>query len=470
MLHGFCREHSQHENHLDDTAVWYPLFHKPLLKLTEDISSLFSHFLAVCSTTWSPSKLWYRENGMSHEGRSNSGDTWGFYFQGVKLSLSSLRAAMRVYSGIFKEVMAPKFLTLLDLYEFYANFASAWLQKNSEGLVLMMQPLIVTYSNGHTPYEVDMTALKETLNQVPDTVTDVLIEGLEVDRCAEDKQVGELLNLIPEDERWHIIGAFLWQHMFRFMKHKLNSLAISDDSYLSGFSNDKLSSCAPLSLDVGLGNRSIRENIRLASWILANLLKIALEHISSHHLKQLGLFLQQKVDSGFNPPTLGWLEKYRLSSRTLHQHLGQTKDTNNTNQLSASDILWNMCADPTMISESFAQEKVNWSSFLNFKPCRGWDDLYKDIRRENESDESQNHEGKISNSSSGGEAGSPSRSVLRNGPAFLSSWQKGTSTEKEVIPFQNPKEIYKRNGELLEVILPFPYFRLSRMCFQILNL
>ncbi|PPD89135.1 hypothetical protein GOBAR_DD13933 [Gossypium barbadense] len=452
MLHGFCHEHSQHENHMDDNAVWYPLFHKPLLKLTEDISSLFSHFLAICSTTWSPSKLCYRENGISHEGRSNSGDTWGFYFQGVKLSLSSLRAAMRIFSGIFKEVMSPKLLTLLDLYEFYANFASAWLQKNSEGLVLMMQPLIVTYTSGHTPYEVDMMALKETLNQVPDTVTDVLIDGLEVDKCAEEKQVGELLNLIPEDERWHIIGAFVWQHMSRFMKHKLNSLAISDDSYLSGFSNDKLSSCAPLSLDVGLGNRSIRENIRSASWILANLLKIALEHISSHHVKQLGLFLQQKIDNGFNPPTLGWLEEYRLSSRTLHQHLGQTKDTNSTNQLSASDILWNMCADPTMISESFAQEKVNWSSFLHFKPCRGWDDLYKDIRRENETDESQNHEGKISNSSSGGEAGSPSRSVLRNGHAFLSSWQKGTSTEKEVIPFQNPKEIYKRNGELLEAL------------------
>ncbi|KAB2056480.1 hypothetical protein ES319_A11G105200v1 [Gossypium barbadense] len=452
MLHGFCREHSQHENHMDDNAFLYPLFHKPLLKLTEDISSLFSHFLAVCSTTWSPSKLCYRENGMSHEGRSNSGYTWGFYFQGVKLSLSSLRAAMRIFSGIFKEVMAPKLLTLLDLYEFYANFASAWLQKNSEGLVLMMQPLIVTYTSGHTPYEVDMMALKETLNQVPDTVTDVLIDGLEVDKCAEEKQVGELLNLIPEDERWHIIGAFVWQHMSRFMKHKLNSLAISDDSFLSGFSNDKLSSCAPLSLDVGLGNRSIRENIRSASWILANLPKIALEHISSHHVKQLGLFLQQKIDNGFNPPTLGWLAEYRLSSRTLHQHLGQTKDTNSTNQLSASDILWKMCADPTMISESFAQEKVNWSSFLNFKPCRGWDDLYKDIRRENESDESQNHEGKISNSSSGGEAGSPSGSVLRNGHAFLSSWQKGTSTEKEVIHFQNPKEIYKRNGELLEAL------------------
>ncbi|KAK9035763.1 hypothetical protein V6N11_077793 [Hibiscus sabdariffa] len=452
ILHGFCHEYSQHENRIVDNSLWYPIFHKPLLKLTEDISFLISHFIAACSITWSPSKLCYMENCVSHESTSNWRDTWGCYFQGIKISLWSLRAAMRIFSSIFEEVMTPKLLTLLDLYEYYANFAYAWLQKNSEGLVLMMQPLIITYTNGHTPYEVDMLALKEILNRVSDTVTDVLVGGVEVDRCGEDKEVGELLNLIPEDERWRIIGAFLWQHMSRFMKHKLNSLAIFDESYSSVFSLGKLS-CDPCSLDFGSDSKNIRENIRSASWMLAKLLKIAIEHVSSYHVKQLGLFLQQKIDNGFDPPTLGWLEEYRSTSRTLHQPLDQAKDiTNSKNQLSAFDILWNMCADPTLILESFAQEKVNWSSYFNFKPCKGWDELYKDIRGEHQSEDPPNREGKISNSSSGGEAGSPSRSVFQNGHNFRSSLQKRTSTEKEVTPFRNPKEIYKRNGELLEAL------------------
>ncbi|KAK6239684.1 hypothetical protein QUC31_005153 [Theobroma cacao] len=462
ILHGYSHECSQYENHIIDSSLRYPLLHKPLLKVTEDISFLFSHLIAACSITWSASKSCYMENGASHEVRSNWLYAWGCYFQGVRLSLWNLKAAVRIFSANYKEADTSKLLTLLDFYEYYANFASAWLQKNSKGLVLMVQPLLVSYTNGHTPYEVDMSILKKVSYQVADTVTqntliNDIIGGLEVARCAEDKKVRELLHSIPEDERWHIIGAFLWQHMSRFMKHKLDSIAVLlDDTCPSGFSYGKLSSCAPGSVDFESDTKSIREKIRSLSWILAKLLKIALEHISSYHVKQLVLFLQQKIDNGFHPPTLVWLEESKLSSRTLHQHLGQgivgEDITNSTNQLSASYVLWNICADPTLISESFAHEKINWSSNFHFKPSKGWGEVYKDIKGEHESDKSHNHGGRISNSSSGGEAGSPSRSLFRNGHTFLSSSQKDTIMEKEVTPFQNPKEIYKRNGELLEAL------------------
>lgn len=457
ILHGYYHEHSQYENHIIDNSLWYSLLHKPLLKLTEDISFLFSHYIAACSISMSPLKSCYMENGVSQEVRSNRVDTWECYCQEVKLTLWRLRAAMRIFSGILKEVVTPKLLTLLDLYEYFAHFASAWLQKNSEGLVLMMQPLLITFTNGHTPYEVDMSTLKKMPHQITDAVThnsltDDLIGGLQVDRCVEDKQVIEILHSIPEDERWHIIGVFLWRHMSRFMKHKLNSLAIFHESHPSGFSHGKLSSCAPNTLDSESDSERMREKIMSLSWILARSLKIALEHISSYHVKQLGLFLQQKIDNGFHLPTLVWLEESRLS-RAPYQHLGQgTVGTNNTNQLSAFDILWNMCADPTMILESFAQERINWSTYFHFKPSKGWDELYKDIIGEHESVESHNHEGIISNSSSGAETGSLSRSVFQNGQTSLSSWQKDTNTEKELIPFQNPREIYKRSGELLEAV------------------
>ncbi|XVE77297.1 hypothetical protein DITRI_Ditri13aG0051100 [Diplodiscus trichospermus] len=456
ILRGHSHEHSQCQNHVID-----PLLHKPLSKVAENISFLFSHFIAACSITCSPSKSCYMENGVSQEVGSNRVDAWECYFQGVKLTFWRLRAAMRLFSSIYKEVVTPKLLTLLDLYEYCAHFASAWLQKNSERLVLMMQPLLISYTDGHTPYEVDMSTLKKMFHQVPVTATCTtlihdLIGGLEVDRCVEGKQVGELLHLIPEDERWHIIGVFLWQHMSRFMKHKLNSLFIFPDTYPSGFSHGKPSSCSPGSLDSESDSESTRENIWSSSLILAKLLKIALEHVSSYHVKQLVLFLQQKIDNGFRLPTLVWLEESRLSSRALHQRLGQgmiVEDLKNrTSQLSASDILWNMCANPTMILESFTQEKISWSSCFRFRPSQGWDEVYEEITRAHEIDESHNHEGRISNSSSGGEAGSPSRSVFQKGHTYLSSWQKDSNMEKEVKPFQHPKEIYKRNGELLEAL------------------
>ncbi|OMO64215.1 hypothetical protein CCACVL1_21938 [Corchorus capsularis] len=462
ILYGYFHEHSQYENHIIDSSLWHSLLHKPLLRVTEDISFWFSHLIAVCSVACSPSNSCYMENGTSHDFRSNRIDAWGCYLQGVTLSLWGLRFAMRNFSGIFTEVISSKLLTLLDLYEYYAHFASAWLQKNSEGLVLMMQPLLITYTNGHTPYEVDMSTLKKMSYRVADeitwkTLTDNLIGGLEVARCAESKQAGELLHSIPEDERWHIIGTFLWQHMSRFMKHKLDSIAtVLDDSCPSGFPYGKLSSSAPGSVDFESDSQSIRENTRPLSWILAKLLKVALKHISSYHVKQLLLFLQQKVDNGSNLPTLVWLEESGLSSKAQYQRLGEgivAEDIRNrTNQLSANDILWNICADPTLISESFVQEKIDWSSYFHFKPSKRWPEVYEDIRGKHENDQSHDHDGRISNSSSGGEVASSSRSLFRDGHNLQSSWHKDAHMEKKVTPFQNPKELYRRNGELLEAL------------------
>ncbi|GLU00836.1 hypothetical protein SLE2022_181750 [Rubroshorea leprosula] len=455
ILYGYLSQgQSQHENHTVDSSLLYLLFNKPLLKAAEDISFLFSHFIAACGMSCPTSNSSYFENDLSGEVCSKWFKALGYYFQGVKHSLWSLRTAIKIFFGIYKKDSILKILTILDLYEYYAHYASAWLQRNSKGLMLMVKPLLITCTNGHTPYEVDMLNMKKLFHQVSDVVfQNRLVEDVVFDA----KQGGDLPLSIPEDERWAIIGACLWQHMSLFMKHTLSSVSMSlDENYPSDLFHGKLSTWVPFSANSESDSNIIAEKLRFLSWIMAVVLKTALQHISSYHIIQLALVLQQKLENGFDPSTLVWLEESKPSPSAMYRHLSQGTVngdiTNNTDGASISKSLWDTCADPNIISECFVQEKINWSCCFHLRPVKGWSDLYKSIMSEHETDEWNKNEGRLSNSSASSEVGSPSRTVFRNGHTLVSSWQKDSKIEKEISLFHHPKEVYKRNGELLEAL------------------
>ncbi|GLT84799.1 hypothetical protein SLE2022_030120 [Rubroshorea leprosula] len=71
---------------------------------------------------------------------------------------------------------------------------------------------------------------------------------------------------------------------------------------------------------------------------------------------------------------------------------------------------------------------------------------------EHETDDCHKNEGRLNNSSASSELGSPSRSVFQNGHTSISPWQKDSNIEKEISLFHNPKEVYRRNGELFEAL------------------
>ncbi|KAF8395631.1 hypothetical protein HHK36_019581 [Tetracentron sinense] len=152
------------------------------------------------------------------------------------------------------------------------NWLSAWLQRNMKSFIMMIQPILVTYTDGHTPSEIDVANLKKLLYQ--------------------------------EDERWQLIGACLWRHLSNFTNDQLKS--VYEDAkydYSSSIPPDPLSSLVSSSAYVSNGNSTLKQ-IKLVSMILIKLLKNTLAHISSYHAKQLALFLQQKVEKCLPVPTL----------------------------------------------------------------------------------------------------------------------------------------------------------------------
>ncbi|CAK7348696.1 unnamed protein product [Dovyalis caffra] len=449
------RNHSQDKSNSVGIFSLYPLLHKPCLKSMEDISLYLSRFITSCNLTCFQPKPFYIEGTMPVEVKSFWSDVHGFYFQGIMQALWSLRAAMRIFSS---SEDVTRSLVILDLFEYYIYVASAWLQRKSKGLLLMVEPLLITLTNGHTPYEVDIANLKSILHHIAELPCSLSMDGAgaghEVIKCSSDEQDGQTMLSFSEDEKWHVIGACLWLHMSRFMKHQLHLLSIKlEDGCFSGVSHCKVSSWASSLTIFGSDSSGMTKEIGFCSLILAKLLKTTLVHISSYHVKQLALFLQQKVENRLPIPTLVWLKESNLSqAKALYQNVNADM-MNSKDELSSFDVLWDACADPRIVSEGFAQEKINLSLFFNHKSYEGWSDEYMSITAELETEDTLEHEGRLSNRPSSDEIGSTSTGLFRNGRTFLSSWQKDAVMTKEVSHFQNAKEVHKRDGELLEVVI-----------------
>ncbi|PON42363.1 WD repeat containing protein [Parasponia andersonii] len=460
LFHGYInQEHSQDKIQTVDRICSYSFMSKPFFKATEETSLLLSRFVAACSITCSQLKSYHMENDVSCESRSSWSNAWGYYLQSLLLSLRVLRASLRIKCGSLSECLTMKFLTVLDLIEYSVHFAYAWLQRNSKGLLLMVEPLLIKHIDGQTLYEVDIANLKKLLPQIVDfgfqsSLHNDVGKGPWISEHLLEYQGLDIKHSIPEDERWKIVGACLWQHVSRFMKHKLKTMSFKlDDSYFSGLSHGLCAESFSVRNLVS-DDKSLEEQIRLISLTLAKLLKTTVEHVSSYHVKQLASCLHEKIEYGLHVKTLIWLEVSSQSqTRVPYQSVGQNiVGLDTMNDKDGFDVLWKICADPKMLSESFVEEKISSLVCFDHKPLKGWSEVYEGVKGVHEADEIHNQEATPGCSSASTETGSPVTHPLRNGLNFLSSWQKDTTVAQGITSFLSPREVLKRNGELLEAL------------------
>ncbi|MCH88048.1 hypothetical protein A2U01_0008929 [Trifolium medium] len=308
----------------------------------------------------------------------------------------------------------------------------------------MVQPFLIAH-DGCNPYEVDMVNLKKLIPEVAQLLDQnsfiTNIENLQVSKGAEDKPGADIKCPVPDDERWKILGTCLWQHMSRFMISNLNLvLAKLEDENLSGSFHRYRESNTPSNMNHSPRNMDfdsidLPEQILLVTFSLCDLLTTTVTHISSYHVKQLAQFLWQKLENDSNAMTLEWLKQTSQSEPNQHEVPDFLELMNRKDNSLVHQLLWDHCANPKLIRDCFAQEKLNWSKDLNQKPTKGWNDLYTIMTGLYKTDE----------------VGSPVKGT------FLSSHASARSNQKDIIcanidDFQSPREVYKRNGELLEAL------------------
>ncbi|KAI4355258.1 hypothetical protein L6164_004047 [Bauhinia variegata] len=440
-----------------DTFILYRSWLKLLFKTTEEVSYLHARFFSASSMGYSQQSSTFSKQGASTENRCKFSDAWQYQFEGLLISLWYLRATLRIQFGSLNKNLITKPLDILDLYEYYLHFSSAWLQRNSEALFLIMQPFLIACAHGHNPYEVDMVSLKKLVPEIAELVAQNSlidnVQNLKESRCSQDKQVADLKHSIPHDERWEIIGAGLWQHMSRFMIYKLNSvLDTLEDGNFSSSVPRKYGYRPSTFMNLDYGSINLPEQFTLISLSLCELMRSTATHISSYRVQQLAASLCLKLENDLSAMTLEWLKQ----SSQSESNQNQSKDVNlemvdRKDKDLVCQVLWDHFADPKLISDWFSQEKFNWSNYFGYMPVKGWHDLYRTMVGPQKTDDKYDSEHKVSSGFSSHEVGPPVKGLFRSSSVSISSPKEDTNCAN-VTFFQNPREVYKSNGELFEAV------------------
>nr|DAD17949.1 TPA_asm: hypothetical protein HUJ06_019412 [Nelumbo nucifera] len=455
ILHGYAyQEHPPDEN----CAVDDFLLHPSLLKATQDFSYALARYIVAC--TCMQLKPFFTKSNVLGGTRSGQLHVLDACMQSVQ-SARSLNSTLKAYLyGLHAEHLSIKVSTVFDLLEYYAYFASAWLKGNLKGLILVIQPILSALS---APSEFDIASMKKLLYQRSKSMAHDLssddVAGLPFAMQCQLEQSRDIMHSIPEEEKWQLIDTCLWWHLSKFMKAQLQSMSdiLFEDCYPSSVLPGTLC-CSGSTLSFESDGNSALKQIKMVSVLMSKLLMSSVAIVSSSHSKRLASFLRQKVEKGLPSPTLAWLEEYRRSqSRAMPKNLNKSDSLSiitDQNPASLFKAIWENSVDPKELYESFAEENINWMQFINQKPCKGWSDMHKSIMGEYENGDASNNDKdcSISHGPDGRIAESSSKNWSLDAYGFLGSGRRDSTPIKEVMYFQPPKDIYKKNGELLEAM------------------
>ncbi|MED6168939.1 hypothetical protein PIB30_016422 [Stylosanthes scabra] len=449
-------ELSQKKSDVSDTSSLYHFRVKPFFKTVEEISFFYSRLISACSMGYSEQSSTSIEKVASTESQSMFSDASKSHFGGVLISLWYLRSIFKIALRSISIDHVKEHLDILDLFEYFLLFSLAWIQRNSGALLFMVEPFLTANANGGNNYEADMVNLKNRFFKFAELLTrnsfTTNAQNPQVSECTDDGKIDDTKHSIPEDERWKILGICLWRHMSRFMISNLNSVLdkLEDGNGSSSFHRNFVHRESTL-LSVDSDSISLAERIRLLSFSLCDLLTTTVTHISSYHVKQLAEYLCQKLENNLNVMALEWLKQPSQSESTQKQHLDILELLNRKDECLVHQLLWEHCADQKLISECFAQEKLNWSNYLDHVPSKGWNDMYILMTGQHKTDDMHDKESKLGIPLPSPEVQSPVKGMFPSGNALASSNLKDISS-KNITAFRNPREMYKRNGELLEAL------------------
>ncbi|CAH2057724.1 unnamed protein product [Thlaspi arvense] len=425
------------KSHTDEDLIQNSALCKLVLKATEEKSLVLSRIIAACSVTCLHSVPCFEENKVSSGTEPKWSNALRFYFQGILQSFSSLKTSLRLCLGSSEENLKTRLAVVLDLVEYCSRLAMAWVLRDVNSLSRMVQPLTEAYFHGHVPSEIDLESLKRVYHQeVSVNVPDASDVG--VNSIVENKEVGYPVSSIPEDERRFVAQACFWKHVSDFVKHKLVSLSIDlDDGISNSVSSEKF--------DVQTSSDSSDDIVFVTEKIMSVLgrtLISTLAQLSSYHVKQLVLLLKLKIEKRIQVPTLLWLhvhecrESQALINRAIPDAVIENGEDNG--DLAVSMRFWKLCVDPHLVLEAFLLENFDIFEWSKYKPLEDWSDMYREVTGKNEANVPCNQDGR-------NEVASLASHASNSSP-------KATITANENSPFQNPKEIHKRTGELIEAL------------------
>ncbi|KAG9154666.1 hypothetical protein Leryth_026330 [Lithospermum erythrorhizon] len=415
---------------------------KLLLEMTREVSCMLSRYILVCSIN-SPKFRYRASDSLAVE----EGHVWGLYRWSLIWLLRFLRATLNMYSSSHSSEFS---FYVLDIFEYYVYFATAWSERNFRVLILLLKPLVSFFEENEL--DTDVRDLNGTLLEVAKMLAhDPLIEAgfpIPINEQIEHEQGANIVSLVPEDERWQLISASLWTCMAYFLKKQMGRLRLKLKGLPSLELAGKLSS---MTMSDASHLDAAESHIRLISDLLDKFIYQNLSHMSLYSAKQFVSYLISKED--ISNATI-------LLCSNNNQTPTRTEQEKNSNQVEedmmhypkkpAFETLWDICSSTKFISKGLLQENYDFFRFVK-KSFRGWSFTYANIMEKCEPDKIFDKED--THGSPHKEERSPRACLAPNDHPFLSSSSKGLNGEKRsAAPFHNHRDIYKRNGELFEAL------------------
>uniref|UniRef100_A0A0D9V1Y4 RAVE complex protein Rav1 C-terminal domain-containing protein n=1 Tax=Leersia perrieri TaxID=77586 RepID=A0A0D9V1Y4_9ORYZ len=324
-------------------------------------------------------------------------------------------------------------LTVMDLLEYNIEFSFSWLCHDIKALLTTINPVISTSANRES-FQVllnqMMQAVRDKIRGVSTNTdggtTNVLLSNIQQEKS-------ENLTLLI-DEKWHLIGISLWTRLSSFMKQFLTEFAEKERVELET-------------------SASAVEFKDLISSVAAKFVMGSLHFVSSSIVKLHASFFREKLRKNLHSSVLSWLE-YKLSrsrsKNSSHDQFSSTFQLANTQSIEVVfDTLWEISGNPVDVCTTFVNEEVNCFPLNNTSLTRSWKVMTEAtlVDSENVLTQRSGEENHDSVSSKNNEKIQRFIDNTSCGEGTLSPKSKGLITD-----FQRPRDLVRRNGELLEAI------------------
>lgn len=420
------------DNYSLKDSILTPTLRRLLLKASKDICFFFAGRVVFYSFTDSTLKLIHKKS-FSFANYC----TGGFCLANLICLLRINKSLLNHYDKeIFSKDSALSISAIFDLLEFSVEFAFTWCRKDVKKLIMLIRPILDAIVTGDSSIPVKLDELMKILRQnFCGTSNNGSCQGRLLTH-SED-------SMPPLDEKWHVVSACLWIHLSTFVKKYLNNFLVTDS-----LEDD----CSMLDIDL----------INLSPFLVAKFVMNSLDCISSSLTKQFASFLRHKMLKNLPSNILILLDANNCSqpgslNYFQSQQIGNLDVPDNKDDESLFNLLWEISVKPQDICAGFVNGRVDCFPYNNPKLCGFWKVMERGILVEEKSDASLNgssedkSNGAAPNNGTG--RGLNSRIIVTDGP--LDTERKHPSDERAISYFNYPRELIKRNGELLEVIVHY---------------
>lgn len=411
-----------------------------LLKGTEEFSFIIVKYVATLCQNWSI-LTYFPRNSFAGDRRFCWHAAWEFSCRGMAWSFQYIRAMFQLFFRSYSNEYTKLLEDILGVFEYLACFASSCLQRNARAFFVTLRPILDMVMKGDVVEIKDLhLVLKEIMEMLIDSSPSYELDMHVGTVGQQQEQNGGPILSMPEEKRWPLISSALWMLMTTFVDHQLERFPMLEDSH----SSLVMSAIEP-------DDNKQRLQVGLFCSTMRRFLKLACADISYYCSKQFASYLLQDANLAIGSNSVYLEDALSQQDKVDNYQVVNLLDKINTPY--NFDQLYHIYADPKIISGAFSQEYHSWLPFLRQRSSSRWIDAYIGITREFDSEETYDKEDKLGSPSHAG--GSPLACLTPDDHPFKSSGDKDISDYNKVPPFHNPKEVYRRNGELLEV--PFLY-------------